>query len=115
MASANLSVRLYPETIRSLAFGSISGTYTGIGTAFANPSRLLYIVNNTDVLLTFSFDGINDHFVIFNGGFLLLDVTTNRSEAGGALNISQGTRIYVKGSPTMNSVYVSTFYGSNAL
>jgi hypothetical protein len=59
-------------------------------------------------------DGINPHWVIFGGGFLLLDVTTNRSDSGGALNIAQGTRIYVEGAPTTGSVYVSTFYGSNA-
>ena len=110
---SNLAVRLYPETLRSLAFGSISGTYAGIGTAFLNPSRILYVLNNTDALLTYSFDGVNDHFVLPSAGFILLDVTANKTETGGALSISQGQRVYVKGAPGSGSTYVSTFYGLN--
>jgi hypothetical protein len=115
MSSANLAVRLYPETLRSLAFGSISGTYAGIGTGLSNPSRILYIVNTTDVLLTFSFDGINDHFVIPSQSYILIDITANMTLSGGALNIAQGQRVYVKGAPTLGTVYLSTFFGAGAL
>lgn len=115
MAHPNLSVRLYPEALRSLAFGSISGTYAAIGTALSNPSRILYIVNTTDVLLTFSFDGITDHFVIPSQSYILLDVTSNKTLTGGALNISEGQKIYVKGSPTLGTVYLSTFFGIGTL
>lgn len=113
---ANLAVRLYPEAIRTLAFGLISGTYAAIGgasAAFLNPSRILYIVNVTDVLLTFSFDGVNDHFVIPSQSYLLLDVTSNMTLTGGSFTIAQGQKIYVKGAPTLGTVYLSTFYGSN--
>ena len=115
MASPNLAVRLYPEPLRTLAFGSISGTYAGIGSALFNPSRILYIVNTTDVLLTFSFDGITDHFVIPASSYILIDVTSNMTLTGGALNIAQGERIYVKGSPTLGSVYLSTFFGAGTI
>jgi hypothetical protein len=115
MSSANLAVRLYPEVLRTLAFGSISGTYAGIGTPLLNPSRILYIVNTTDVLLTFSFDGINPHFVIPSGSYILIDITSNMTLTGGALNIAAGQRIYVEGAPTLGAVYLSTFYGSGAL
>ena len=110
---SNLAIRLLPEPLRSLAFGSISGTYTGIGSAFANPVRIFYLYNDTDVLLTFSFDGVNDHQVLASKAFLLLDVTSNMTLTGGALAIAQGTRIYVKGSPTTSSVYLSVYYGAN--
>lgn len=110
--SINLAVRLYPEPIRSLAFGSISGTYAGIGTPFVNPSRITYIVNTTDVLLTFSFDGINDHFVIPSQAYLLIDISSNASITGGAFNIAANQRIYVKGAPGSGTVYLSTFFGS---
>ena len=115
MSSANLAVRLYPEVLRTLAFSAISGTYVGIGTPLSNPSRILYIVNTTDVLLTFSFDGINPHFVIPSQSYILIDITANMATAGGALNIAQGQRIYVEGSPTLGSVYLSTFYGAGAI
>lgn len=112
MANPNLNVRLAAEPLRSLAFGSISGTYAGIGTVFANPARQIIIVNTTDVLLTFSFDGITDHFVIPNNGQLIDDITSNMTATGGALSLPQGTRIYVKGAPTLGSVYLSVFYAS---
>ena len=113
MASPNLAVRLLAETLRSLAFGSISGTYAGIGAGLANPCRMFYLVNSTDVLLTFSFDGVNDHFVIPPGSYLLLDITTNNTAVGGSFTISQGQRIYVKGAPTLGAVYLSAFFGGN--
>lgn len=110
---SNLAVRLLAEPLRSLAFGSISGTYAGIGPVLANPCRIIHFTNNTDVLLTFSFDGVDDHFVIPSGSFLLLDITTNRTFTGGAMHISQGQRFYVKGSPGAGAVYLSVFYGAH--
>jgi len=110
---SNLAVRLLMENLRSIAFGSISGTYAGIGTALSNPCRMLYIVNATDVLLTFSDDGVNDKFVIPAGSYLLLDITTNNTAVGGSYTISQGQRFYVKGAPSSGTVYLSAFYGGN--
>lgn len=114
MSGPNLAIRLLAETLRTLAFGSISGTYAGIGTALLHPARLIYIVNQTDVLLTFSFDGVNDHFVIPANSYILIDITSNMTLTGGAFALAQGTRIYVKGSPTMGAVYLSVFYGANS-
>ncbi len=111
MSSFNLSLRIYPEVLRTLAFGSITGTYAGIGTAFLNPIRVFHIVNTTDVLLTFSFDGVNDHFVVAANSFILLDVTSNSTISGASFHVAQGTRIYVKGSPSLGSVYLAAFYG----
>ena len=114
MASANLAVRLGAETLRTLAFGSISGTYAAVGTALLNPARQIIITNTTDVLLTFSFDGVNDHFVLPANAFLLLDVTSNMTLVGGTLVIAQGQRIYVKGTASSGSVYLSSFYGAGS-
>lgn len=115
MSAQNLAVRIYPEALRSLAFGSISGTYAGIGSALSNPSRILYMVNVTDVLLTYSFDGVADHFVIPSQSFLVLDISSNMSLPGGALTVAQGQRIYVKGAPTLGTTYLSTFYGTGVM
>lgn len=108
------SIRLAPETVRSLAFGSIGAAYMGIGTTFIKPVRILVLQNLTDVSLMFSFDGINDHVPLPQSGYILLDATSNKAKEDG-LFFAEGTRIYVKniGSPTSGSVYVSTFYGAN--
>lgn len=114
MSGPNLAIRLLAETLRTLAFGAISGVYAGIGTALLHPARLIYIVNQTDVLLTFSFDGVNDHFVIPANSYILIDITSNMTMTGGAFALAQGTRIYVKGAPTLGSVYLTVFYGANS-
>ena|ERR1700734_3511958 len=111
----SLAIRLLPEPLRSLAAASIGAAYMGVGTALANPARIILVQNLTDATLVFSLDGINDHFALPDGGFLLLDVTTNRSLPEGCY-ISVGQRLYVKeiGMPTTGSVYFSTFYGANS-
>ena len=107
-----LGTRILPESLRSLAFGSIGASYMGIGTALDHPARILEIQNLTDGALLFSFDGIEDHAILPASGFLLLDLTANKTEERGAF-VSEGTRIYVKesGTPTSGAVYVSAFYG----
>ena len=107
------SVRLLPETARTLAFGAIGAAYMGIGTAFGNPVRLLLLQNLTDASLMFCFDGINDHLALPRDGYMLLDVTANKSTEAG-MYFAEGTRMYVKeiDTTTLGSVYVTTFYGS---
>ena len=109
---SSVAIRIACEPLRSLAFGSISGTYAAIGTAFANPARILLVQNFTDVQMIFSFDGINDNFTLPSNGFLLLDLTANKTVTQGAF-IAEGTTIYVStgGSPSLGAVYVTTFYG----
>ena len=111
--SQNLSIRMLPEPLRSIAAGSISPTYTGIGSAFADPVRIFFLQNQTDVGLTFSWDGITDNVYLPSDSFLLLDVATNSSQPAGAIYFGQGQRIYVAGSPSTGSVYLSVFYGVN--
>jgi hypothetical protein len=106
----SLAIRLYPEPLRSLASGSISGSFSRIGTPFTAPSRILWVQNLTDVTLSFSLDGIVTHFQLPTNGFVLLDVTTNQVQTSGCF-ISQGTQIYVSGSPTMGQANVSTWFG----
>lgn len=109
----SLAIRLLPETQRSLAFGSIGAAYAGVGTAMTQKIRILYVFNQTDALLQFSFDGVNDHFVLPSLGYILLDITANKTREQGFF-LGEGQRVYVKriGTPTSGSVYVSTFYGS---
>ena len=106
-------IRLAAETIRSLAFGSIGAAYAGVGTRFDHPVRIFFVQNMTDESLMFSLDGVNDHFALPQGGFLLLDVTGNKANTQG-FYIAESTRLYVKeiGNPTSGSVYLSLFYGA---
>ena len=108
MSSNALAIRLQSENLRTLAFGSISGTYAGLGTALNNSARKLLFVNDTDALLTFSDDGVNDKFVLPAGAMFILDITLDK----GGDYIAQGTRYYVKGAPSVRLVYLSSWYGA---
>lgn len=107
-----VSVELRAEPQRSLAFGSIGASYAVIGSALDRQIRILNVQNLTDATLQFSFDGINDHFVLPSNGFLLIDITTNRIEQSSGFFISIGTTINVKriGTPSTGSVYVTSMY-----
>ncbi len=108
----SFAIKLLPEAVRTVAAAGISGTYAGIGTPLANPSRIILIQNFTDEAVMISFDGITDHLPVAAEGFVLLDVTANKTATQG-FYIAEGTRFYVKeiGNPTTGSVYISTFYG----
>lgn len=109
---SSTSVRIRYENLRSLAFGSISGTYAGVGASFANPVRILKITNTTDALLTVSFDGINDKDVVAANSAWIHDYGSNKADTGGQLDQSLGERVYVKGAPSSGSVYVTVIYAS---
>ena len=113
MAAFGQRIRLEPEPLRSLAFGSISATYAGVGTSFDHPTRILLIQNLTDVTLLFSLNGVDDHFPLLSNSVMLLDVTANKTREEG-LYFAEGSRVYVKesGTPASGSVYVTTFYGA---
>lgn len=114
--STMTSIRFRAEPVRSLAAGSISGTYMGVGTSVSHPVRQFFIQNLTDVTLMFSLDGTNDHFPLPSNGFFLNDIMSNKSTIGSGLFFSEGDRLYVKeiGVPTTGSVYFSVFYGSDS-
>ncbi len=106
------AIRLLFEPVRSLAYTSVASGYTAIGTPLVNPARQVFVQNDTDVTLMFSIDGTNDHFPLPASGFLLLDITSNKTTEQG-FYIAQGTTFYVKevGTPSSGNVYVSVMYG----
>ncbi len=110
---SNLAIRLKIEPQRTIAFGSITSSYVGIGTAYAHPVRLYMIQNFTDASLQFSWDGVNDHFPLAAGGSMIIDITSNKSSTGGMFAAAEGDRTYVKtiDAPTSGSVYLTIFYG----
>lgn len=112
--STKQAIRFAPETVRSLAFGSIVAGYTPIGTVLDNPIRIFFLQNLTDETLMFSFDGVNDHVPLSLGGYILIDVTANKGISQG-FYIAKGAQVHVKriGVPTSGSVYLSVFYGED--
>jgi len=109
-----LAIRMMAETVRTLGFASIGAAYMGVGTAVDAPARIIFIQNLTDEDLMFSLDGINDHFPLPTQGYILLDVSANKTTEAGFF-LAENQRLYVKeiGNPTAGSVYFTSFYGDS--
>lgn len=96
------------DTIRTLAFGSISGSYAAVGTPLIFPTRLICFTNNTNGDMFFSSDGTNNQLFIAASSFKLFDLNTNRLNQQQLWVFATGTQFYVKQStaPTAGAVYI---------
>jgi hypothetical protein len=102
------------DALRSLAYTSITNSYTAIGTPTAVNFRIFRIVNDTDGKLYISFDGTTNNFIMPAGSFVLYDLSTNGPliSQTDSLVIQIGTTFYAKylTAPTTGSVYVEGIY-----
>lgn len=108
-----LGKRALFETLRSIDSATFTGSYQKLGsTALANPSILLKVVNNSNVLVTVSYDGVNDHDIVPAGGYYLYDFGSDAQSVSEdrRLALSQGTQVWVKGAAGTGSVYLVTVY-----
>jgi len=102
------------DSLRSLGFASISGTYAAVGTPIQHNWRELEFVNNTDGDLIVSVDGINDNLIVPKMSIVTRDIAANGDTNTGAtaLVFELFTQFWVKQSsaPTSGSFYVQGIY-----
>ena len=110
---SSLAVRARFEPIRTIAAADIGSGLTMIGTILVNAARQFYIFNGTDALLMFSTDGINNQFVLPSNGYMINDLTSNKTQVHG-LYLPTGGGLWVAqiGTPTTGSVYFTVMYGA---
>ena len=65
------------DAIRSVAFGSITGSYVALGSPLAYPARIICFTNTTDQDVFLSTDGSTNQILVPAGSFKLFDITTN--------------------------------------
>ena len=109
--------RVYFDTLRSLAFGGISGAYAAIGTAFTINPRILIITNGTQGDMIISDDNTNASGKMFlkAGTSRVLDFCANMAQNRDDLFVvAIGTIFYVKQvtTPTSGAVYLEAVYGT---
>ena len=97
------------EVLRTFDSASLSGTYQALGTPLLHSAYKWKIINNSNVLITISNDGINDKDVIPANSFCLYD------ESIVGLNgqypaLPKGCQISVKGSAGVGLVYLVIQY-----
>lgn len=104
------------DTLRSLAFGSITGSYQPLGGAILNQWRSFKLTNTCNQNMLISFDGgINDNIILPANSFVLYDIATNANQdAAQALTLSIGTQFSIKAESILpsvgGSVYLEGFY-----
>lgn len=111
-----MAKRVYFDTLRTLAFGGISGTYAAVGAALTENPRIICITNNTNGDMIFSDDSANSvgKFFLPAGSFKLFDLTANIDpNYDDGFFMSIGTIMYVKQSTaaTSGAVYIEYIYG----
>ncbi len=104
------TTRLAYEPLRSIDSATFTGSYQLLGSSLSNSSSLIKIVNNSNVDVTVSTDGTNDHDFVPANGFVLYDNTTNHTTDVPGVFVPQGRQYFVKGSAGTGSVYLITQY-----
>jgi len=106
-----LGIRALAEELREIAFGSITGSYQAVGSATGAPARIVEIFNGMDEDLYLSLDGTTNHFRLFAGSGLVLDLCANQNFDKGMF-LAEQTTFYVKeaNTPSSGSLAISVIY-----
>ena len=112
-----MAKRAQLDTLRSLAYTGISGSYAAVGTSFTVQQRIICITNNTDGDMIFTDDPTNSTGKLFlpAGTFKLFDLTANiNPNYDDGFYMTIGTAIYVKqsSSPSKGGVYIEIVYAT---
>jgi len=107
--------KVYFDTLRSLAFGGISGTYAAVGTPFTQEARIICFTNLTQGNMILSTDPTNTdgQILLPAGAFKLYDLTANLVPGkDDNFVIAKGTQFYVKQvtAPVAGAVYIEDVY-----
>lgn len=107
--------KVYFDTLRTVAFGGISGTYAVVGGPFTVEARIICFTNKTQGDMIFSTDNTNATGQIFvpAGTFKLYDLTANLIPGkDDSFVVAKGTQFYVKQvtAPTSGAVYIENVY-----
>lgn len=105
--------RVAAETLRSVAFGSITNAFAVLGSALTQPARLLKFANTTDTDMLISDDGTNSKIIVPAGNTSVYDWGANRRGVDSEWMYAKGTQFYVKyiSAPSRGAIYVESFYG----
>jgi len=101
------------DTLRTVAFGSITGAYTPVGPPLAFQARIICFTNTTNEDVMFSMDGVTDQLIVPAGSFKLFDITTNHRPVNqDDFCFANGTQWYVKyaSAPSSGAVYIEVVY-----
>lgn len=97
------------ESLRTYDTSGGDSTFQAVGTVTSAPIRMLKFKNDSDVDVTISYDGTNDHDIILNGDREIEDLCANKSISDGMFR-KQNTQIYAKSSAGTGNLYIVAIY-----
>jgi hypothetical protein len=102
------------ESLRTLAYTGISGTYAAIGGPTISPTKAFRIINNTDGDMIVSDDPNNTSgkWLLPKNTYVSWDLSTNRDGNSNENSFLMGTTFYVKQItvPTMGEIGIEAMY-----
>ena len=104
--------KVLPIPLTSIDSATFTGAYqllSGAG-GLTNPAIMLHIANNSNIGITISYDGINDHDFLIAAQQRELNFQSNNSPQNFASVLAQGTKVYVKAAAGVGLVYLSGWY-----
>lgn len=110
-----MAARAFFDSVRSLAFGSISGSYAAVGSPTDFPTRGICFTNTTDAAMFFSDDtGVSaGKILVPANSFKLWDIQANiNPQFDDRYMYAAQTQWYVKqdSAPSSGSVYIEILY-----
>lgn len=105
---SNYQSKLFPNTILSIDSSTFTGSYQLVGVLSGN-ARIVKFTNNSNQLVTLSWDGTNDHEILPPLSFLLIDASANKQGTWGC-EVVDGQPFYAKGSAGSGLLYISSYF-----
>ena len=105
--------RAFIDTIRTLGFAGISGSYATVGGVLTQPGRIFILTNNTQGDVYFTDDNTKDKLFVGAGSFKLIDIQSNINPIHDDKYVLPiGTQFYVKQitAPVSGAVYIEILY-----
>lgn len=97
------------ETLRSYDSSAGDSSFQSVGSSLSNPARLVKFKNDSNVDITISYDGVDDHDIILAGDREVEDLTANKTILEGLMR-PKGTQIYAKSAAGSGSLYITVIY-----
>ena len=110
------SARLRWDILRSLDWTLVTNNYVAVGTSLENPARLITILNDTDVNILISDNGIYDKKISIANSMRVMDLTANSAPECEPLEFSANQYIWVKAEgalPTSGKIYFEIDYADS--
>jgi hypothetical protein len=100
-----------PLLLSSMLSSAVTNAYAPLnGIGFAHPPFLIRIINASNMAITISYNGIDDHEFIFANDLFQFPTQSGSEPAAFTSLLPKNTIVYIKGTAGTGSIYLSGYY-----